>query len=123
MIPRSSRDKLEKASRVNYTKIYTIEYNIKMHVIGRIDEDHKERFLKNFRLAHPALSSTAIVDPEGEFLEDFFSESVLSRYSTFGSSSMGYQVDNIAAIDSLQQHLWVAWESFVTIVNHTRGVL
>jgi hypothetical protein len=74
IIPKSSRHRLDPASRVNYTKLYTIEYNVKMHVIGQIDEDHKERFLASVRLAHPSLSSTALADPQGEFLREIYSE-------------------------------------------------
>jgi hypothetical protein len=74
IILRSSRDKLDPTSRVNYSKLYTIEYSIKILVIGQIDEDHKERFLNSVRLAHPSLSSTAIVDPQGEFLREIYSK-------------------------------------------------
>jgi hypothetical protein len=59
---------------VNYTKIYTIEYNVKIKVVGQIDEDHMGRFLNSVRLAHPSLSSTAIVDPQGEFLREIYSK-------------------------------------------------
>lgn len=71
VIPRSPREKLDKSSRVNYTKLYTIDYDIKMQVVGQIDKYHMRRFLNNVRLAHPSLSSyfsKAIIDPEGEFL-------------------------------------------------------
>jgi hypothetical protein len=105
---------------VNYTKLYTIEYNVKIQVAGRVDEDHMGRFLNSVRLAHPSLSSTAKVDPQGEFLRDLL-KSILSRSSIFGSSRMGYQVDVTATFDSPQQYLYVAWENIVTIVNHSTG--
>jgi hypothetical protein len=73
IIPQSHRDRLHKSSRVNYTKIYTIGYNIKMQVIGQIDEDHKEKFLNNVRLAHPSLSSTT-TGSKGEFLGEIYSK-------------------------------------------------
>lgn len=74
VIPRSPMDRLDTSSRVNYTKLYTIEYNIKMHVVGQIDIDHMERFLNNVRLAHPSLSSKAIIEPKGEFLGEIYSK-------------------------------------------------
>jgi hypothetical protein len=41
VIPKTPRDKLEKESRINYAKIYTVEHNVKVHFIGRItDSDH-----------------------------------------------------------------------------------
>ena len=72
IIPQSPRDKLEATSRVNYTKLYTIEYNVKVQVAGQIDEDHKERFLNSVRLAHPSLFSRTIVNPQGEFLREIY---------------------------------------------------
>jgi septum formation inhibitor-activating ATPase MinD len=45
----SERYKLDPASRVNYTKIYTIEHNIKVKIIGKIHEDSKVIFFTNFK--------------------------------------------------------------------------
>lgn len=39
------KDKLDDTSRINYAKVYTIEYNLKVHFIGRVDSNHKHRIL------------------------------------------------------------------------------
>jgi hypothetical protein len=36
VLPKSSRDKLDRSSRVNYAKIYTVEHNLKVGFIGWI---------------------------------------------------------------------------------------
>ena len=40
----SSKDRLDKASRVNYSKIYTIEHNLKVCFIGQIHKDSEVIF-------------------------------------------------------------------------------
>lgn len=43
------RDKLDATSRINYAKVYTIEYNVKVHFIGRVDPSHKHRILGDLK--------------------------------------------------------------------------
>ncbi|PMD21188.1 hypothetical protein NA56DRAFT_703875 [Hyaloscypha hepaticicola] len=43
------RDKLDATSRINYAKVYTIEYNVKVHFIGRLDPNHKHRILGDLK--------------------------------------------------------------------------
>jgi hypothetical protein len=43
------RDKLDVTSRMNYAKVYTIEYNVKVHFIGRVDPNHKHRILGDLK--------------------------------------------------------------------------
>jgi len=45
VIPKTPRDKLEKESRINYAKIYTVEHNVKVHFIGRIDDTDQHKFV------------------------------------------------------------------------------
>jgi hypothetical protein len=40
----SPKDKLDKASRVNYSKVYTIEHNLKVCFIGQIHKDSEAIF-------------------------------------------------------------------------------
>ncbi|TVY18997.1 hypothetical protein LARI1_G004116 [Lachnellula arida] len=47
-IPKTARDKLDPASRVNYAKIYTVEHNVKVQFIGRIAEASRESFTQAF---------------------------------------------------------------------------
>jgi len=43
------RDKLDVTSRINYAKVYTIEYNVKVHFIGKVDPDHRHRLLGDLK--------------------------------------------------------------------------
>lgn len=45
----SRREKLKPQSRVNYSKIYTVEHNVKVCFIGRIHEEYKATFLLDFQ--------------------------------------------------------------------------
>jgi hypothetical protein len=45
----SPKDKLVDASRVNYSKVYTIEHNLKVCFIGEIHKDSKQVFFVDFK--------------------------------------------------------------------------
>jgi len=53
--PRTPRDLLDPASRLNYAKIYTIEYNVKVCFIGKIHEESMKYFVRDYNLAHQPL--------------------------------------------------------------------
>ena len=42
-------EKLRKESRVNYSKIYTVEHNVKVCFIGKIHKDYEARFFTDFK--------------------------------------------------------------------------
>jgi len=48
MNPRTPRDQLDPLSRLNYAKVYTIEYNVKVCFIGEIAEDSKDDFGRSY---------------------------------------------------------------------------
>jgi hypothetical protein len=48
VIPKTPRDKLEKESRVNYAKIYTVEHNVKVLFIGHIAPASEHTFVTDF---------------------------------------------------------------------------
>lgn len=48
VIPKTPRDKLEKQSRINYAKIYTVEHNVKVHFIGEVDKQCQHRLIIDF---------------------------------------------------------------------------
>jgi len=48
VIPRTPRDKLEKESRINYAKIYTVEHNVKVHFIGHVDPKFHNKLVADF---------------------------------------------------------------------------
>ncbi len=45
----SPKDKLDITSRINYAKVYTIEYNVKVHFIGKVDSNYKTRLLGDLK--------------------------------------------------------------------------
>lgn len=48
VLPNTPRDKLEKESRINYAKIYTVEHNVKVHFIGHVDPKFQHKFVTDF---------------------------------------------------------------------------
>jgi len=42
------REKLDSASRINYAKVYTIEYNVKVYFIGKVCGRHMHRVLGDY---------------------------------------------------------------------------
>jgi len=45
-----ARGNLAPASRVNYSKVYTVEHNVKVWFIGRIHKDSVATFFEDFKL-------------------------------------------------------------------------
>lgn len=45
MVPHSPRTKLDKMSRLNYAKVYTVEHNVKVCFIGEVTGKHLRRLL------------------------------------------------------------------------------
>jgi hypothetical protein len=45
MLAKSPREKLDEMSRIQYAKYYTVEHNLRVLIIGKIDEKHERRFL------------------------------------------------------------------------------
>ena len=48
VIPKTPRDKLVPQAHINYGKIYTVEHNVKVHVIGHVAPSSQPRFLADF---------------------------------------------------------------------------
>ncbi|KAF7901326.1 hypothetical protein EAF00_003547 [Botryotinia globosa] len=55
MIPDSSRHALDRASRINYAKIYTVEYNVKVWFIGHVDQACEYTVKKSYNDANQPL--------------------------------------------------------------------
>jgi hypothetical protein len=43
------KDKLDVTSHINYAKVYTIEYDLKVHFIGKVDSSHKHQILGDLK--------------------------------------------------------------------------
>jgi len=54
--PYTSQHKLDRASRLNYAKLYTIEYNVKVWFIGEVDRGSTWKLMSTYDQVHPPLS-------------------------------------------------------------------
>jgi hypothetical protein len=66
MIPNSPRDQLDPLSRLNYAKIYTVEYNVKVCFIGQISDKSVKYFVRAFNSLHQPLPESN----DAEFSEE-----------------------------------------------------
>lgn len=53
--PYEPHHKLERASRLNYAKVYTVEYNVKVWFIGEIHPDSERHLITDYNSSHPPL--------------------------------------------------------------------
>jgi hypothetical protein len=49
VIAKSRSTKLDPMSRINYSKIYTVEHNVKVHDFGDVDENYHKKLLKQWK--------------------------------------------------------------------------
>ena len=54
------RHKLDKASRLNYAKQYTVEYNVKVWFIGSVEKDFLWQLTTDYNAANPPLQSRGV---------------------------------------------------------------
>jgi hypothetical protein len=54
----SPRDRLDPTSRLNYAKVYTIEYNVTVRFIGEVHGDSADVFIDSYNSIHPRLSES-----------------------------------------------------------------
>jgi hypothetical protein len=59
VIPNSPRDSLDPASRLNYAKSYTVEYNVKVCLIGRVAGKDEGQLRTDYNRVHPPLGIRA----------------------------------------------------------------
>lgn len=62
MEPKTRRDQLDTLSRLNYAKIYTVEYNVKVQFIGKLHDKSIPYFKRDFNLTHQPLPEDVIDD-------------------------------------------------------------
>ncbi|PMD49670.1 uncharacterized protein K444DRAFT_576831 [Hyaloscypha bicolor E] len=81
--PDNARHKLDDASRLNYAKTYTVEYNVKVWFIGKVSADSEWQIRTDFNRVHPPLAIKG-VKPSDE--PDIFNHNFPATYG----SSDGY---------------------------------
>jgi hypothetical protein len=79
-------EKLDPFSRMNYTKTYTVEHNVKVYFIGRVNRKHEHELAKAFNQANPLLELPPYHDGDGRASPD-----ALTGYSQ--GANAGYQSD------------------------------
>ncbi|EPE31683.1 hypothetical protein GLAREA_12439 [Glarea lozoyensis ATCC 20868] len=97
MVPDKPNYRLDGASRLNYAKIYTIEYNVKVKFIGRIHPDWTWLVVANYNSIHPQLNefrswtSAALTYDEGpnHEMSSTASGRGSSAYENSGSNATG----------------------------------
>jgi hypothetical protein len=58
--PDNPRHKLDDASRLNYAKTYTVEYNVKVWFIGKVSSDSEWQIKTDYNRVHPPLETRGI---------------------------------------------------------------
>ncbi|PMD40903.1 hypothetical protein L207DRAFT_347188 [Hyaloscypha variabilis F] len=61
--PDSPRHKLDDASRLNYAKTYTVEYNVKVWFIGKVSSDSEWQIRTDYNRVHPPLDLRGLQPP------------------------------------------------------------
>lgn len=61
--PANPQHKLERASRLNYAKVYTVEFNVKVWFIGQVHEESEWYLTAAYNEVHPPLPSRGIHPP------------------------------------------------------------
>ncbi|RFU35538.1 hypothetical protein B7463_g774, partial [Scytalidium lignicola] len=61
----SDRHMLDKASRINYSKVYTVEHNVKVSFIGTVETSFMPQFMANYHKVNDILSYSE--DPVSSF--------------------------------------------------------
>ena len=60
------RDKLDLVSRLNYEKLYIVEYNIRVRFIGRVHRDSKQQLQDDFIRFHPEAKDSRVADQKSD---------------------------------------------------------
>ncbi|KAG4432397.1 hypothetical protein IFR05_012126 [Cadophora sp. M221] len=60
IVPSGPRHKLADTSRLNYAKIYTVEYNVKVWFIGKVVKDSEWQLTADYNNFHPRLETRGV---------------------------------------------------------------
>jgi hypothetical protein len=87
VMPSNPREKLDPRSRLNYAQIYTIEFNVRVIFIGRVDKTHHEQVLATYLETH-GLSSQVPSNDSRDIYQDTRYASVSGTSSQFVGTYM-----------------------------------
>lgn len=60
----SPRDRLDRESRINYGKIYTVEHNVNVRFFGRVAESSKKNFFEDFDMVWSRKTNSVEADAD-----------------------------------------------------------
>lgn len=69
MSPESPEHHLDRASRINYAKIYTVEHNVKVQFIGTIKGKYQQQVTIDYNNTHPALPDRPDDTSDNDFIQ------------------------------------------------------
>ena len=88
----SKRHILDKMSRVNYAKLYTVEHNVKIWLIGQVHSRSEHTLVSNYNAVHPPMANRgvppAMVNQDDQPAQQNFNPSL--GYSGPSGPSSGY---------------------------------
>lgn len=88
MYPFLARHKLHQASRINYAKVYTVEYNVKVQFVGIIAPKHQQRMVIDYNLTHRPLPDHPFIGETTESASEH-AQGADPRYSEQAPASIG----------------------------------
>ncbi|TVY71168.1 hypothetical protein LSUE1_G008387 [Lachnellula suecica] len=100
VVPVSSRHKLDRASRLNYAKVYTVECNVKVWFIGRVHENSEDRLVADYNRVHPPMAAPGSYLPESS--KDIFTHAsggTSGQYGPVRDPDSYYQERSASALD------------------------
>jgi uncharacterized membrane protein YgcG len=109
--PYTPEHKLTSASRLNYAKVYTVEYNVKVWFIGRIHPDSEWLLTAAYNDVHPPLMPRGS-NPFGAQSYPQAASGNSSQYQTqYGSPYVPAQFPNTAQTQAPINSEWAATQS------------
>lgn len=79
--PTNARHKLDRASRLNYAKPYTVEHNVKVWFIGKIHSESSWRLGTDYNQIHPSQQPRGVPDgPDEGYLDSAQGGSSTAEY-------------------------------------------
>ena len=98
MEPSSKRHKLDEASRLNYAKLYTVEYNVKVWFIGTIHLTSEYQLTADYNLVHPPMPPRGAPPSSGDTYAyaGGGTEVYQAPYSAYAASGAPYTASDTA---------------------------
>lgn len=95
IIPLSEQHYLDGASRINYRKVYTVEYNVKVWFTGYVDQGSESAVITSYNQANPPLGSSSQSSANNPYRRNastyngssYFTQGIASNISGYPATS------------------------------------